>query len=211
MSFLKMPSANSIAHCLNLLSVGLVLLFIIHHLNIDCREHDLDNDLDHHPPKTSSFSNTHSNYQLANELCFLPKQLFLPLPLLLPLPLPPPIPLPWDGGRERKHPTYVSEAYRSGAYGVTHNRCLRKQTEHMALRHTIETYGRRPHNRRMTAFCHAWPILLFVLQCTFIPLLTSVFRTIPRPRTSVIRTIPLLCTFCKHVLWEENACQAVWK
>src|SRR6218665_3554958 len=61
MSFLKMPSANSIAHCLNLLSVGLVLLFIIHHLNIDCREHDLYNDLDHHPPKTSSFSNTHSN------------------------------------------------------------------------------------------------------------------------------------------------------
>src|SRR6218665_1201656 len=50
--------------------------------------------------------------------------------------------------------------------------------QHIVLTHTIETDGRRPHNRkrwpynsRATAFCHAWPILLFALQTALIPLL----------------------------------------
>src|SRR6218665_2747862 len=54
----------------------------------------------------------------------------------------------------------------------------------MVLTHTIETDGRRPHNRnrwpynsRATAFCHAWPILLFVLQ-TALPV-NSVSVTTP--------------------------------
>src|SRR6218665_1973773 len=53
--------------------------------------------------------------------------------------------------------------------------------QHMVLTHTIETDGRRPHNRnrwphnsRATAFCHAWPILLFALQPAFTPLLSTV-------------------------------------
>ena len=37
----------------------------------------------------------------------------------------------------------------------------------MAEHQPIETYGRAPHNR----LCHAWPILLSVLQRPFIPLL----------------------------------------
>src|SRR6218665_1083666 len=53
--------------------------------------------------------------------------------------------------------------------------------QHMVLSHTIETDGRRPHNRnrwphnsRATAFCHAWPILLFALLISFIPLLHDI-------------------------------------
>src|SRR6218665_9438 len=49
----------------------------------------------------------------------------------------------------------------------------------MVLSHTIETDGRLPHNRnrwphnsRATAFCHAWPILLFAPDAAFYPLLT---------------------------------------
>src|SRR6218665_946639 len=50
--------------------------------------------------------------------------------------------------------------------------------QHMVLTHTIETDGRRPHNRnrwphnsQATAFCHAWPILLFVPGLALYPLL----------------------------------------
>src|SRR6218665_3902579 len=59
----------------------------------------------------------------------------------------------------------------------THNRNIwatANQYKHMAQRHAhsqpIETYGPQPtnrniwpHNSRATVFCHAWPILLFVL------------------------------------------------
>src|SRR6218665_24241 len=51
--------------------------------------------------------------------------------------------------------------------------------QHVVLSHTIETdvfdpYNRNrwPHNSRATAFCHAWPILLFALHAAFIPLLS---------------------------------------
>src|SRR6218665_354191 len=50
--------------------------------------------------------------------------------------------------------------------------------QHMVLTHTIETdvfdpYNRNrwPHNSRATAFCHAWPILLFVFHAVLYPLL----------------------------------------
>src|SRR6218665_1532784 len=48
----------------------------------------------------------------------------------------------------------------------------------MVLPYTIETDGRRPHNRnrwphnsRATVFCHAWPILVFAVVAAFYPLL----------------------------------------
>src|SRR6218665_174381 len=46
--------------------------------------------------------------------------------------------------------------------------------EHMVWGRTIETYGRRPHNRNIRLASwrrHAWLILLFVLHDAFIPLL----------------------------------------
>ena len=54
----------------------------------------------------------------------------------------------------------------------------------MAEHHTIETYGRAPHNRSIWSTAtesqttetygrHAWPILLSVLQRPFIPLLST--------------------------------------
>src|SRR6218665_3534284 len=53
--------------------------------------------------------------------------------------------------------------------------------QHTVLSHTIETNGfylhnrnRWSHNSRATAFCHAWPILLFGFQDPLIPLLTYV-------------------------------------
>src|SRR6218665_1522614 len=65
---------------------------------------------------------------------------------------------------------------------MTHNRCLRKQmAQQMFLTLTIETDGFNPHNRnrwphnsRATAFCHAWPILLFALVSPFYPLLSCI-------------------------------------
>src|SRR6218665_1849675 len=57
--------------------------------------------------------------------------------------------------------------------------------QHMVLAHTIETDGRRPHNKnrwphnsRATAFCHAWPILLFGVVSPFYPLLTYYAHTL---------------------------------
>src|SRR6218665_3220320 len=51
--------------------------------------------------------------------------------------------------------------------------------QQMFLTYTIETDGRLPHNRnrwphnsRATAFCHAWPILLFAPDAAFYSLLT---------------------------------------
>src|SRR6218665_2583898 len=72
------------------------------------------------------------------------------------------------------------------ADGMTHNRCLRKQmAQQMFLTHTIETdvfdphnRNRWPHNSRATAFCHAWPILLFALVAAFIPLLLTSTRLV---------------------------------
>src|SRR6218665_76882 len=53
--------------------------------------------------------------------------------------------------------------------------------QHMVLTHTIETDGRRPYNRsrwphnsRATAFCHAWPILLFVFHAVLYSLLMCI-------------------------------------
>src|SRR6218665_2614292 len=55
----------------------------------------------------------------------------------------------------------------------------------MVERHTIETYGRAPHNRNIWSTAterhtietygrHAWPILLSAFQVPFIPLLSPV-------------------------------------
>src|SRR6218665_3146621 len=53
--------------------------------------------------------------------------------------------------------------------------------QHMVLTHTIQAdvfdpYNRNrwPHNSRATAFCHAWPILLFVPGLVVIPLLSYI-------------------------------------
>src|SRR6218665_3236519 len=46
----------------------------------------------------------------------------------------------------------------------------------MVHSHTIETYGRAPHNRNIwqTGRRHAWPILLSAFQVPFIPLLVTI-------------------------------------
>ena|SRR6218665_31993 len=57
--------------------------------------------------------------------------------------------------------------------------------QHMFLTLTIETDGFDPYNRnrwshnsRATAFCHAWPILLFVLVAVLYPLLRPLYSLI---------------------------------
>src|SRR6218665_2600279 len=62
----------------------------------------------------------------------------------------------------------------------------------MAEGHTIETYGRAPHNRNIwqTGRRHAWPILLSVLLAVVIPLLVGAVLIL------VIILILISCLWC---------------
>src|SRR6218665_3267792 len=81
--------------------------------------------------------------------------------------------------------------------------------QHMVLNHTIQTdvfdpYNRNrwPHNSRATAFCHAWPILLFVFQRPFILLLVAYLI-----KTTIIFNIFLRfnCIIAHATVLKENA------
>src|SRR6218665_1715220 len=76
--------------------------------------------------------------------------------------------------------------------------------QHMVLTHIIETDGRRPHNRnrwrhnsRATVFCHAWPILLFVLQVAVYPLLLLLTLT-AYAATATTSCVSYVSSFALH-------------